>query len=665
MKKVYLTSFLIFFLTQFVISQEISFKYGKVTQDELQMMVYDKDTSAVAVVLYEDGYTYYNYYDKTGFQVTFELKKKIKILKQEGNHKGDISIIYYHKGGGDRETISGLEATAYNLENGKIVKTRLEKKYIFEEEINSNYRQLKFSLPNVKAGTVIEYKYRKTSPFTFDIPDWNVQSDIPVMNSYYEVLIPEYYHFNIDAARGYERIKTEETTQSQSFNLGMYNGQPMTVNSNSRLLKFTAKDVPALKPEPHVWCVNDFTSGVSLEISGTKFPNAMYKPYTNSWRDIEKTLKDKTDFGSNMKMSNPYKDEVRKIVEESQNEEEIISGIYALVKSKIRWDESYSFYGNKARDAVKNGTGDNGQINMVLLSMFKDAKIIAYPVLISRRNYGRLPYTRASLDKLNTFLVAAETSDGKQYYMDGSAVHGGLNVLPVSLLVDRAWAFKENIPGDKWVDLTSLVKNQIMIIQTASINENGVMTCEKNTRFTNQLAYSFKSDFFSKKDSVEYIENYENSNEISIDEHALTGLEPMSNIVNQKMTFKKDYAFEGNYIYINPMLFPHIDENPFTQSERKLPIEFNYPYTFVMNVVLTIPENYIIEELPSSLNMSLDDNKGKCIYHITEISENTLQLNYRFELNQIIFPQMDYEAIKDFFGRIATKNNELIVLKKV
>ncbi|NDV47482.1 DUF3857 domain-containing protein [Paludibacter sp. 221] len=663
MKKIYFTLCLLL-CAAFVFSQEISLKYGKITDDELKMTTYDKDTTAVAVVLYEDGYTSYTYNNTVGFQVILDIKKKVKILKQEGVSEADISIPYY-KSGNDKETVSNLDATAYNIEKGKVIKTKLEKKYIFDEEINNRYHQVKFSIPNVKEGTVIEYKYRITSPYASRIPDWNVQSHIPVMNSYYEVLIPEYYHFKIDAAKGFERIQVEETKQNQNFNIGYSSsGQAVNVTSDSRLLKFRAKDMPALKDEPYVWYLNDYISGVRFELSGTKFPNDFYKPYTSTWQNIEETLKEKTDFGSNVKMANPYKTEVKTIVEESVTEEEIITKIYALIKEKIRWNESYSFWGNNARDAVKNGTGDNGQINMVLLSMLKDAKINAYPVLISRRNYGRLPYTHPSLDKLNTFLVAAETSDGKSFYMDGSAVRGGLNVLPVNLLVDRGWPYN-NVGGEKWVNLTNLAKNQQLIAQKASIDENGKMTSEMTTRYNNQIAYNVKSDYFSAKDSVEYLENFQDKNNLTVDSYVIEGIEPMSNTVSEKMTYTKNYEIVGNYIYINPLIFTHLDKNPFTQSERKLPIEFNYPYTYISSIILTIPDGYEIEELPSILNMSLPENAGKCTYLINRMTDNTIQLNYRFDLNKIIFIQSDYELIKEFFGKVASKNTELVVLKKI
>jgi hypothetical protein len=626
-------------------SQEISLTYGDITIDELNMTSYANDTSAVAVVLYENGKTSYEY--SSVLEQVFDMQEKIKILKPEGSNQGDIAITYFVGNGVSGESISKLEAFSYNLENGQIIKTALEKQYIFDEKVSDHIRQIKFSIPNVKTGTVIEYKYRKTTPAIFNIPTWYVQRDIPVLNSFYEARIPEKFLFKVDAMKGFEHIQVEESTE---FNNRI---------GHLRVIKVTAKEMPPIKAEPYVWCLNDLKSGVGFEFNGIALAAA------NSWKDIAKLLKDKSDFGSNMRMSNPYKDEVKYIVQNAKSEDEIITQIYSLIKEKIRWNETYSFAGNNAREAVKNGTGNNGQINMILLSMLKDAKIKAYPVLVSTRDNGRLSLIRPSLDKINTFIVVAETSDGlRNIYMDGSAIYGGVDVLPPTLLVDRARLLKENETGGEWVNLTNLGRNQKMTQMKATINEEGTMHCEQATRYTNQVAYQFKSDYFAAKDSIEYIENYSTENKITVSSHSLEGLNPMSNVVNEKITFTKNLEPTGDFMYVNPMIFAHLEENPFTQSERKLPIELDYPYSYTTSTTITVPQNYTIDEIPAALHIILPNNAGKCVYEIKKVNDTTIQANYRFELNQILFPQTDYEFLREFYGQITAKNTALVVLKK-
>lgn len=642
-------------------SEDFSLKYGTVTNDELNMKIYAKDSAAAAVVLYDNGYSCYEYNSGFGFCLLSNYKKKIKILKQEGIGQATISIPYYFATTSNSERVEGLEAIAYNLENGKIVKTKLDKKYIFNEEINNKYRQIKFSIPNVKVGTVIEYKYKMFSPFAYSLPDCEMQTDVPVINSTYEVIIPEYFFFNL-AMKGFEHIDVAESQGNQQFNLGSSSNGANTISCTSRNLKFSAKDIPALKDENYVWCVNDFNAGVRFELSGTKFPNDFYKTYARTWEDLENTLNKETDFATNISTSNPYKDEIKALVSNITDERQKTELIYGFIKSRIRWDKTYSFYGNKAKESVKNGTGDNAQINIILMSALKDAGIKTYPVLISRRSKGRLPFSYPSLNKLNTFIVAAETSNGAVMYMDGSAVNGGLNILPTNLLVDRGYIFGSS-RSEKWVDLTNLEKNTRRSYLSATLDNDGNLKGTIDIIYTNQEAYSIKSSVSEAKDSMEIIDKIQNESQIIVDSLSITGKEPMSNRVAERLVFTKKIDNNGEFLYINPMIFLHLSKNDFTQTERKLPIEFAYPLKFTSVCSINIPDNYQIEELPKSLLISLEGDKGKCLYRI-DSQENNIRLNYSFGMDQIIFPSTDYPAIRDFYGQVATKNMEMIVLKK-
>jgi len=656
--------FLLFCLCSILVAkaQDISLKYGKITNDELNMKVYDKDSSAVAVVLYADGNACYEYSSTDGgFRIITNFSKKIKILKQEGLSYASISIPFHYEVSGIKDRISDLEVIAYNLdEKGTVVKTKLEKKYIFEEDINNFVKQLKFSVPNVKVGTVIEYKYNHTSRMITNVPDWEIQSVIPVMNSKFEIAIPEYFIFNFDT-KGYEHVDVKDIKKSQTFSLDSRNGASI-VNCVSRDLTFTAKDIPALKNENFVWCLRDFTSGVRFEFSATKFPYDVYRPISQTWPDLEKTLTEKTDFTTNMNISNPYEAEIKVLVNNVKDAKEKVNLIYDFIKKRISWNQNYDFYGRNPKDCVKKGTGNNAQINIILMAALKDAGIKSHPILISLRNFGRLPYTFPSLNKLNTFIVAAELSDSSVTYLDGSAVYGGPNVLPVELLVDRAYIFEPTYTN-KWVDLTNINKNDHKTYTQASINENGVIKGFTTNTLTNQIAYSFKSNLYSAKDSADYTDKIQNSASIVVDSIFITDKDSSSNKVKEKIYFTKKVEKNGDFMYLNPMVFPQLTKNEFTQTNRKLPVEFSFPFAYTTICSLTIPDGYQVEELPKNMRLVLNNNQGSCTYQIAQ-SGTIIQLRYQFEINQTIFPSTDYTALNNFYGQIATKNTEMVVLKK-
>ena len=67
-------------------------------------------------------------------------------------------------------------------------KTYLLDKDIFTLKESENWTVKKFTLPNIKEGTVIEYKYSIISPY-LSIDDWDFQSNIPKIKSEFDASI--------------------------------------------------------------------------------------------------------------------------------------------------------------------------------------------------------------------------------------------------------------------------------------------------------------------------------------------------------------------------------------------------------------------------------------------------------------------------------------------
>lgn len=95
----------------------------------------------------------------------------------------------------------------------------MKKDMIFKERLSENQMTLKFSIPQVKAGTLIEYEYRLESDFFFTIDSWKAQSDIPTLYTEYDIIIPEYFKFNTDM-RGTESLETKSESTSLSLSIG-------------------------------------------------------------------------------------------------------------------------------------------------------------------------------------------------------------------------------------------------------------------------------------------------------------------------------------------------------------------------------------------------------------------------------------------------------------
>lgn len=641
-----------------VLSQEISTKYGRVTNEELAMTVYEPDTTANAVIIFKKGHTSYEFVTDH-FRVTYEVEMKIKILKPEGTTYADVAIPYYQndKNTTFKETVSNIEAIAYNLEGGKVEKTKMKRDYIFRERLNSNRMQVKFSIPAVKAGTVIEYKYKMYSDFYSQLDNWVMQHDIPVIYANYNITIPEYYKFNLDM-RGAEKIQTEDNDVQFSLHVG---GQ--ILQCSGRNLVFTCNNVPALKTDSYIWCPTDYRSQINFELDGVNYPWTTYQSFTTTWNDIDKLLLEDDDFGKLMRMKNPFQEETRAVLKEDMSLEDKIGAVFTLLKQKINWDESYRLTADDIKKAIKNGTGSNADINFVLMSMLRDAGISSVPVVMSRRSQGVLPLTHPSIQKINTFVVGIQNSDTTMLYLDGSVRDGYINSLPPVLMVNRARIISPNA-GQKWVNLSAIGTNQIRSLINVTINEEGDIEGTSTSAYTGQFANQAREAYRTAKDSTEYIEKKEEKGSIKIKSHQCDKINEFAQEIRENFHFTKSVSEGGEYLYINPMVFPHVTSSPFIQETRKLPVELPYPYSMRISNTITIPEGYVVEELPKPATISLDDSSSNCRY-VIQTNGDKVMLTYVFYINRTLFLPNEYQHLKTFWEAVVEKNNEMIVLKKV
>ena len=117
-------------------------------------------------------------------------------------------------------------------------------------------------------------------------------------------------------------------------------------------------------------------------------------------------------------------------------------------------------------------------------------------------------------------------------------------------------------------------------------------------------------------------------------------------------------------MYITPLLFNAIDENPFKLEKREYPIDFGPPLERKFSVNIRIPAGYKVESIPETVGYKLTNNLAEFVYSVKE-NGRTIQVGVLVRINKGIVPAAHYDEFKSFYSQIVTKNMENIVLEKV
>jgi hypothetical protein len=90
--------------------------------------------------------------------------------------------------------MSSLKGVTYNLEGGKIVKSKIRGSDTFSKEFNKYYDQ-EFTMPNIRVESIVEHQYRPDSPISYSIDEIYLQYDTPLLKVEIPFAIQEYYFF--------------------------------------------------------------------------------------------------------------------------------------------------------------------------------------------------------------------------------------------------------------------------------------------------------------------------------------------------------------------------------------------------------------------------------------------------------------------------------------
>lgn len=638
-------------------AQSPNTKFGKPTDEELNMSVYAPDESAEAVVLYKSTKVWYAYI-VDDFKLYTEVKARIKVLKPEGVKYANVEVPYVEneKVKSMKETVTGLKAYAYNMENGSMTKTKMENDVVVREQVDKSHKVLKFTVPQVKEGTVIEYQYRIESDYYFYIDTWVAQEEIPVAYTSYSLSIPEYFVFSLDET-GEHRL--ESKVEDESFK---FTAKGALISCTGEKYEFVGRDLPAIKDEGYVYCPLDYCNKVSAELRGLDVPGEMYRDLSSSWKEVGLNLMEDEDFGRRIKNICSIKD-LLSASGASQNTDVVgkMAAIYTELKRRLKWNGDYKLFGQSLSKVIKDGVGSNADLNLILLSAYREAGLDARPVVMSRRTRGRLPLSHPSVNKLNTFVVGVV--DGQTvHFIDGSVEDGYVDVLPSLLLTEQGYLLSEDGTGT-WVNLQSLDASKANVIIQATLDEKGLVNGTYEGQMKANLSASLKEDFRTADDSLTYVNKMAERNGVKLSAYAIDERQAFSPTTVERATFAKQCEADGDHIYFEPFLFPPVKESPFKDVKRIYPVEFPYKYSITMVINTTLPDGYTVEELPETLMMRTEDN-GLSVRLNYMMQGNTLLVQFRFNVNKTLFLTNEYDMLRQIYDTLVERGGEIIVLKK-
>ncbi len=641
-------------------------KFGDIKPEDFKPEYYDIDSSADAVYLYDIGSSRHEGNSSGSFSVVYTIHERIRLMHKKSFDDLATVKIDLSSWGLDAEKIEDLQAATYNIADGKVVVTKVDKNSIFKDK-DGDDQVVKFTFPDLKEGCIIEYTYTKKIPRFSYIPMWTFQGAYPELWSQFTIEAPQFFDFVV-MHHGFLNAAIDTAMISASvFSVldpgGASTSQVYNIRSNTIKHVWAYKNVPALKEETFITNLSNYIQSVEFQFSAIRFPNEEPKFYMHSWPETVDQLMTDEDFGLDLTKENGWlKDDVKAAADGETDSLKIAKKIYEYIRDNyncINYSAKYLSQTLKKTQQLKKG--NVADINLLLTAMLRVAGYTADPVLLSTRGHGKTYDVYPIMNKFN-YVITRVFITGKTYLLDAGQPVLGFGNLSADCYNGNARVIA-SIPSLISLDADSLNERQVASLFLSNA-EGGKMSGTYKSTFGQVESENLREEM--KQDNTDdYFKNIKKaySFEVNMSNTAIDSLHKMEMPVAVKYDF--DFSVDDDILYFNPMMAADAyKENPFKAAERYYPVEMPYCMddTYVLN--MDVPAGYKVDELPKSARVSLNDNEGMFEYLIQQSGDH-IQMRCRTKLNKATFEPEDYATLRNFYAFIVEKENEQIVFKKM
>ncbi len=625
-------------------SQPVLPAFGTIDIADLLMKECSFEKGASAMILFDyqgttcdlDGYT---------MRIITERRVRIKILTDKGLTNANIKIPYLSRNKQTRiKEISGI---TYNLDSttGKVVTQRIEKKQIFKDRSEDDLSKVSFTFPNVKPGSVIEYRYTKVEANSIFIDAWSFQEIIPVREAYCYVSLP-----------GYAELKYRNRSK---LPIEIFDPYKVIDRSEKKVkgLSLFAKEIPSFKAEPFMSSFKDNIPRVEFSLVDNNSLSDNTK-----WAILASRLNYSPFFGQQYKRIIKGTEKVIDTAKKFATKDEKVNYLYHYVQKNITWDQIRTFYSFDLEESWNKKKGSSADINLLIVNLLRNSGVYCVPVLASTRQNGKIDMEYVSLSQFNAVdvLVIDSTSN---YLLDGTVKHTSYKIPPYNIL-NRDALVVDSLDVI-WVSISDTRPlRKTMVSALASFDSSHSLIGDAAI-----ISYDYaKEETLLSRDEDEDEEEKEERDrrrtELSIWDFSEENADDKQKPLIEKFKFKYQVTNSNELYYFNPLFLTSFNKNPFIAETRHTDIDMGCNQYFTFSISLLIPDDMEAESVPE--NILLRNSDSTIVFRrISGIENKRANMKISIDWNYPIFPKEDYPGIRDFYKKLYSLMNEQVVLKKI
>lgn len=577
---------------------------------------------------------------------------RIKVFQDEGRKYANVEIPYYEK----ETRVEEIRARTIGPD-GKISEFADQ---VYDREI-LKAKRLRVSakvltLPNVQAGSIIEYSYRLrykgkipdvfrhpeayliTTGYTYPAAEWEIQRDLFVRHG----------HFTLHAVKGAE-IK--------DFYVNLPN-DVIPKKMSDGAIQIDIDNVPAYEEEEYS------PPEQNLKIRADMYYAVGYYSEGAYWTGVAKRRAEELD--KFIGKSKAIQNEAARVVEPNDPDETKLRKIYARVqqiravsyeaeKSEKEMKQENLTENKSAEDVMNHGYAFANEINLLFVALARAAGFEANPVLISSRKQAFLMKGYPNERQLNAMIVVVRAGN-TVLYLDPATRFCPYGLLPweeadtEGVLVSSVVPQLVSTPASKSKD--AIVRWEADL----KLSSDGGLGGKIAIIYFGQEALSMRLGAI-REDNVQRRNGLEESVKNRLVQGATVNLLKVEGWEDSQVPLRAEFEVEvpnfatpaGKRLILPLGVFHSREKNPFSTTRRTHPLYFGYRQEIYEDVNLELPPGIEVESLPGNAKT----DQGAAYYEFSSKKDgNVLQIMRTFRISGYLFKRDQFKNMSVFYDRV-------------
>ena len=613
-----------------------SYDWQTVTPQDMQFKEVPGLPNEPAVMLYHADYiTYVSDYDQSEF-----VYNRIKVLTEAGKTYANVEIplVPWIK-------IQDLEARTIQPD-GSIseLTSKPFEKVIFKNR-NTKFLAETFTFPNVMVGTIIEYRFRLKSSWTY-INEWILDHDLFTVKE----------HFLFKHAGPFV----------MSF---VVNGSAVKPEKRGETYELELMNVPPFRQEEQMPPTENYKASVRFFYGRTD---------ASSVRDFWTEKARWWSLGANNFIGDykAIREAAATVIGGRTDPEEKLRKLYARVQQirNLYWERERSDEEEKKEhlkenksvvDVLKHGYGHTYEISALFVALARAAGFDASLILVADRE--RRFYREAFLDPAQyNWTLAGVTLQGKNLLLDPATKFCPFGFVRWTNTATSALKLEK----DTWnfIIMPSFGQDRAVVLRNARV------TLDDQGSLKGHVTLTFEGGEALERRLLD-LQTDEAGRNKELEEEVASWLPPQSSV---KMNYSQgwqqtggsiiadmgievpSYASKaGKRLLLPSSLFPTKQKSVFRPAERKYPVYFPFAFSELDVTVIKISPGLSVETIPENIEVK---PKFGMYRNSTKVSEDQIINTRGLFMSQFMFEPAQYSELKEFFGKVETGDQFQAVL---